>query len=650
MAQVKPVGTGEIRPDRRGAEVFHPLGRLSAQWPGGCPRGGLLSLRQVGEQVLHPLGQLVVRAAEQQARRLERIAVMPLASGEKIDPATIFPAADQQLQQPGVTGKPIFVAPQTKRRAEALRQEPVAVDRLRQHAFICAGDDQVRCIFPRQLEPALQVDRVGRPLREQRSTAKVIQHQRQLLRRTALGCGRHCGIQLGQAVVQLGNRLDAGFVRGIRAIELAIGKGGFQKNDQANRQWLLRQLVQRVLQQTQRRAGRDTVANFFLLPPRHNLQPGRRRQVGRDMFQPQLIQPPQQGRRLNRVILLRQPMPRIRQAEQCVRVGERRVLQHRQQRLQEGVQRCAPDRLPGRVETSNAGFAQLAPEMRDHLRVGRADGDRVVYLFFVPLQPVDHIAGLSAFVERRVKLLVDQRQTTLGPALRHRPAPVFEQRLAALRAKNQRLDGHPLPRRFAKRGLHQRRQVGDAYQHDPPYAVRHAWLGRSGALGIVRIAQFHLGQRGAVNRFELGQVLPAGTLRFGLPGCRHGGAVTIGIDQRAAQLVQRSRHLAAPVKIHHRRQPRKQRGVTPQRLALQHGHPMPVAGHRVGNRFVRFIAGEHNRRCCRLRREETAATLGHLARQRLAEPPPRLLRRQQKESVTQIGGAAGLTRQQPLRG
>ena len=36
------------------------------------------------------------------------------------------------------------------------------------------GDEQVRRVLPRQLEPALKVDRVGRTLREQRTPAKVI--------------------------------------------------------------------------------------------------------------------------------------------------------------------------------------------------------------------------------------------------------------------------------------------------------------------------------------------------------------------------------------------------------------------------------------------------------------------------------------------
>ena len=166
VTQVKSVRTGKVRPDRRGTEVLHPLGQTRLQLPSSRPGGWLFAGRQVIKKVLHPLGQLRIRAAEQQPRWLERIAVVALSANEKIHLSIISPAPDQQLQQPGVTGETILVAPQTKRRANALRQKTVAMYRLRQHALVCAGDDQVRCILPRQLEPALQVDRVRRPLRE----------------------------------------------------------------------------------------------------------------------------------------------------------------------------------------------------------------------------------------------------------------------------------------------------------------------------------------------------------------------------------------------------------------------------------------------------------------------------------------------------
>ena len=129
----------------------------------------------------------------------------------------------------------------------------------------------------------------------------------------------------------------------------------------------------------------------------------------------------------------------------------------------------------------------------------------------------------------------------------------------------------------------------------------------------------------------------------------HGGAIAIGIDQRTTQLVQRPRHRSAPVEIHLRRQQRKKRRITPQRLALQHVHPMPETGHRVGYGVIRFIAGEHQRRRCRLRREEAAAAPGHRGRKRLTQPAPGLAGRHQQKRGAQVSGAAGFTGEQTLR-
>ena len=270
-------------------------------------------------------------------------------------------------------------------------------------------------------------------------------------------------------------------------MKLAVGQCSLQKSGQTDRQRLPDQLLQRTLQQTQRRTSRDAVTNLFVFALLHKIQPGRRRQVGRDMLQAQLVQPAQQGSRLNCIIQLFKPIPRVRQSEQRVRVGEGRVLQHRQQRLQKGMQGSTADRLSGGVKSSDAGITQCSLEMRNHIRVSRADTDRLIDFFFVPLQPVGHITGLTSFVQRRVQSVVGQRQFTLGPVLRHRPTPVVEQRLAALRPKDHRLNDHPLPRRLAKRSLHQRRQVCDAHQYDPPDAVRQYRIGCSFALGIMRV-------------------------------------------------------------------------------------------------------------------------------------------------------------------
>ena len=158
------------------------------------------------------------------------------------------------------------------------------------------------------------------------------------------------------------------------------------------------------------------------------------------------------------------------------------------------MQRSAADWLAAWVKVPYPGTAQLALEMRDHLGISSADAGCVVNVFFVPLQPVGHVACLGAFIQRRVKLLVGQGQLALGPVLRHRPAPVVEQRLTAFRPEHHRLNRRPLPRRLAKRGLHERRQIGDAHQHNPADALGQNRLGRGSALGIVCIAQAHLGQ------------------------------------------------------------------------------------------------------------------------------------------------------------
>ena len=202
------------------------------------------------------------------------------------------------------------------------------------------------------------------------------------------------------------------------------------------------------------------------------------------------------------------------------------------------MQRRAPNRLPDRIKIPNPRLAQLALEVGNHFRIGRADADCLVNIFFVSPQPLGHIAGLSALVQRRVELLVGEGQIALGPVLRHRSTPVVEQRLAGFRPEHRRLDRRPPLRRLAKRGLHEWRQVGDSHQHNSADALGQNRLACNGALGIVYIAQAHLGQRLTVNRLELCQVPPAGALRIDMAGFRHGGTVLIGIDQRAAQLVQ----------------------------------------------------------------------------------------------------------------
>ena len=286
VAQIKTVRAGQVRSDRRGAEPLDRLEILDAKRPGRLPCGRLFIRRQVVKQVRHPLGQLRVRTAKQQARRLKRITIVPLASDKKIDPPIPAPAAHQQFQQPGIPGKTIAVGAQPKRHAKALRQKPVAVDKLRQKPLVGAGDDQVRRVLPRQFKPALQVDRVCRPLRKERLAAEVIKHQRQFLRRVAPGLGRNGGVQPGQAPVQLGNGLDANFVRCTCAVKLSIGENRFQKTGQADGQRLLRQFTQRTQQQPQRQPGRDAAADVFLLMPLRKIQSRRRRQVRRQMPEP----------------------------------------------------------------------------------------------------------------------------------------------------------------------------------------------------------------------------------------------------------------------------------------------------------------------------------------------------------------------------
>ena len=147
----------------------------------------------------------------------------------------------------------------------------------------------------------------------------------------------------------------------------------------------------------------------------------------------------------------------------------------------------------------------------------------------------------------------------------------------------------------------------------------------------MHIAQASLGERGAVNRLKLGQVLPALRLPLALRRFGHGGTIPPGVDQRAAQFMQRTRHQAAPVEIHDRRQPREKRRATPNRFTLQHVHPMPQTSHRIGNGLARFTTGKHHRRERRLRREQAAAAPCHFGRERLAQPASGLLGRQKQE-------------------
>ena len=112
------------------------------------------------------------------------------------------------------------------------------------------------------------------------------------------------------------------------------------------------------------------------------------------MFQAQLIQPPQQCRRIDSFILLLQPTPSVRQTEQRICVCESRTLQYCQQRLQKGMKRRSPDWLPGGIKLPDVGIAKRTLKMRDHVRVSRANTDRLVDIFFVPLQPIGYVAGL----------------------------------------------------------------------------------------------------------------------------------------------------------------------------------------------------------------------------------------------------------------
>ena len=47
----------------------------------------------------------------------------------------------------------------------------------------------------------------------------------------------------------------------------------------------------------------------------------------------------------------------------------------------------------------NPARAQLALKMRNHLGIGRADADRLINFFVVPIEPLGHVAGLGSFVQ-----------------------------------------------------------------------------------------------------------------------------------------------------------------------------------------------------------------------------------------------------------
>ena len=76
---------------------------------------------------------------------------------------------------------------------------------------------------------------------------------------------------------------------------------------------------------------------------------------------------------------------------------------------------------------------------------------------------------------------------------------------------------------------------------------------------------------------------------------------------------------------------------------------MPETSHRVGNCLGGLLVDQHERRRCRLRREQAAAALGHLGGERLAQPAAGLLCRQQQQRLAQVDGGAGLAGKQPLR-
>ena len=176
MAQIKTVRAIQVSLDRCWAEPLHLFECLDAQRPSCLPRGRLIIRRQCIEQMPHAIGQLLVGAAKQQARRLQRVAVIALPANVKIH-SPLAPAAHQQLNQPSVSGETIPVCAQAKRRTDAFRQKTIAVNRLRQKPFVGTGHEQMRRVLPRQFEPTLQIYRVRWTLWKKRFTAEIVEHK-----------------------------------------------------------------------------------------------------------------------------------------------------------------------------------------------------------------------------------------------------------------------------------------------------------------------------------------------------------------------------------------------------------------------------------------------------------------------------------------
>ena len=70
--------------------------------------------------------QILVAAAEQQPRGLQRIAPGALPAHHEIDPARLFPRGQQQRQQMDIARQPLRIGPQPEPFAERFRQELVA--------------------------------------------------------------------------------------------------------------------------------------------------------------------------------------------------------------------------------------------------------------------------------------------------------------------------------------------------------------------------------------------------------------------------------------------------------------------------------------------------------------------------------------------
>ena len=157
VPQVVAEGTGQIGAQRAGRRAREGRRGRRAQFPGQAPRGRATRRGQRGEEQARAAGQFLVRAGEEQARRLQGIVLGGAFGHEQIDLAVAGAGPHQRFQQVGIARVAVLVGRQAEVPTQTLRQEDVAVDHFRHPAFVEAGDHEMRRVFVQQFDPPLQI-------------------------------------------------------------------------------------------------------------------------------------------------------------------------------------------------------------------------------------------------------------------------------------------------------------------------------------------------------------------------------------------------------------------------------------------------------------------------------------------------------------